>query len=222
MTYAGEGNSTPSKVWQLPRKGVKNELRASVVPAKFHQLIFSFDAQTVLFLCLFFFFDSCCRIHLLCHPIAPFFLIRWACCPLRCAVTWQFQRGARRSRQPWSHRQSKRNFERNETARFVMAAARCSVFVFERVHCIPSPASSMDGVADMVGEWLSHSGVKTCRVAETRAEQLPQVMSPKNLRLSRGSKLILEIHINNMMYRKNLEKKITELLSPKKWRNLEN
>ena len=40
---------------------------------------------------------------------------------------------------------------------FVMVAARCSVFVFERVHCIPSPASSMDGVSDMVGERLSLS-----------------------------------------------------------------
>ena len=29
----------------------------------------------------------------------------------------------------------------------------------------------------------NHSGVKSCRVAETRAKQLPQVMSPKNLRL---------------------------------------
>ena len=65
------------------------------------------------------------------------------------------------------------------------------------------------------------AGVKTCRVAETRAPQLPQVMSPKNLRPSRGSKLILQIHVNCMMYRKKLEKKITELLSPKKWRNLE-
>ena len=67
----------------------------------------------------------------------------------------------------------------------------------------------------------NHSGVKTCRVAETRAPQLPQVMSPKNSRLSQGSKLILQIRINCMMYRKKLEKKITELLSPKKWRNLE-
>ena len=39
----------------------------------------------------------------------------------------------------------------------------------------------------------NHSGVKTCRVAETRARQLPQVMSPKSLRLSQGSKIILEI-----------------------------
>ena len=67
----------------------------------------------------------------------------------------------------------------------------------------------------------NHSGVKTCRVAETRAPQLPQVMSPKNSRLSQGSKLILEIHTNCMMYRKKLEKKITELRSPTKWRNLE-
>ena len=44
--------------------------------------------------------------------------------------------------------------------------------------------------------------VKTCRVAETRARQLPQVMSPKSLRLSQGSNMILEIHINFMMYRK--------------------
>ena len=56
----------------------------------------------------------------------------------------------------------------------------------------------------------NHSGVKTCRVAETRARQLPQVMSPKSLRLSQGSKIILEIHINYMVHRKNSEKKITE------------
>ena len=62
----------------------------------------------------------------------------------------------------------------------------------------------------------NHSGVKTCRVAETRARQLPQVMSPKSLRLSQGSKIILEIHINDMMHRKNSEKKITKLRSPKK------
>ena len=67
----------------------------------------------------------------------------------------------------------------------------------------------------------NHSGVKTCKVAETRAPQLPQVMSPRSLRLSPESKLILEIHINCMMYMKILTKKITELLSPKKWRNLE-
>ena len=67
----------------------------------------------------------------------------------------------------------------------------------------------------------NHSGVKACRVAENRARQLPQVMSPKSSRLSQGSKHILEIHINSMMYRRKLEKKITELLSPKKWRNLE-
>ena len=47
-----------------------------------------------------------------------------------------------------------------------------------------------------------HSGVKTCRVAETRARQLPQVMVSKNLRPSRESKLTLEIHINHMIYRK--------------------
>ena len=41
----------------------------------------------------------------------------------------------------------------------------------------------------------NHFGVKTCRVAETRARQLPQVVSPKSLRLSQGSKIILEIHI---------------------------
>ena len=62
----------------------------------------------------------------------------------------------------------------------------------------------------------NHSGVKTCRVAETRARQLPQVVSPKSLRLSRGSKIVLEIHSNYMMHRKDLEKKITELRSPKK------
>ena len=40
--------------------------------------------------------------------------------------------------------------------------------------------------------------------------------------LSQGSKIILEIHINYMMHRKKLEKKITEPRSPNKWRNLEN
>ena len=49
----------------------------------------------------------------------------------------------------------------------------------------------------------------------------PQAMSPKNLRLSQGSKLILEIHINYMIHKKKLEKNIYELLSPKKCRNLE-
>ena len=48
----------------------------------------------------------------------------------------------------------------------------------------------------------NHSGEKTCRVAETRARQLPQDLSPKSLRVSRGSKIILEIHINCMMFRK--------------------
>ena len=66
----------------------------------------------------------------------------------------------------------------------------------------------------------NHSSVKNCRVAETRAPQLPQVMSPSSLRLSQGSMLILETHINYVMYMKKLEK-ITELLSPKKWWNLE-
>ena len=81
-------------------------------------------------------------------------------------------------------------------------------------HISKLPQSTICAIED-------HSGVQTCRVAETRAPQLPQVMSPKNLRLSPGSKLILEIHINYMMYMNKLEKKITELLSPKKWRNLE-
>ena len=42
----------------------------------------------------------------------------------------------------------------------------------------------------------NHSGVKTCRVAETRGRHLPQVMSPRSLRLSQGSKNIPEIQIN--------------------------
>ena len=46
---------------------------------------------------------------------------------------------------------------REKTLRIVMAAPRNSVFVFARVHCMSSPASCMDGVADMVGEWLSLS-----------------------------------------------------------------
>ena len=50
---------------------------------------------------------------------------------------------------------SKRKFERNETVRIVMAPTRCSVLAVKRLHCIPSPASSMDGLADKVAEWLS-------------------------------------------------------------------
>ena len=50
----------------------------------------------------------------------------------------------------------------------------------------------------------NHSGVKTCRVAEPRAPQLPQVMSPRSLRLSQGSELILEIHTSKMMYRRKV------------------
>ena len=38
----------------------------------------------------------------------------------------------------------------------------------------------------------NHSGVKTCRAAETRARQIPQVTSPKNLWPFRESKHILE------------------------------
>ena len=34
-----------------------------------------------------------------------------------------------------------------------------------------------------------------------------------------STKLVLEIHMNCLMYKKNLEKKIFEFLSPKKWRN---
>ena len=44
---------------------------------------------------------------------------------------------------------------------------------------------------------------------------------PKSLRLSQGSKLILEIHISYMMYRKNFENKVTKPRSPKKLRNCE-
>ena len=62
----------------------------------------------------------------------------------------------------------------------------------------------------------NHSGVKICTVAETRAQQLPQVMSPKNLRPSREAKHVLEIHIDDLMHRKNLEKKITEPLACKR------
>ena len=47
-------------------------------------------------------------------------------------------------------------------------------------------------------------------------------MSPKSLRLSQESKIILEITINNMMHRKVLKNMIIELRSPKKWRNLVN
>ena len=36
-----------------------------------------------------------------------------------------------------------------------MAATRCSRFVFERAHCIPSPALPVDVDAKMVGEWRS-------------------------------------------------------------------
>ena len=66
------------------------------------------------------------------------------------------------------------------------------------------------------GAIKNHSGVKTCRVAELRAKRSPQFMSPKSLRLSQGSKLMLEIHISNMMHRKKLESEITEFRLPKK------
>ena len=65
----------------------------------------------------------------------------------------------------------------------------------------------------------NQSGVKTCRVADTRVRQLPQVVSSNNLRPSREWKHILETQFNYMIHRKDLEKKITEPLSPKKWRN---
>ena len=48
----------------------------------------------------------------------------------------------------------------------------------------------------------NHSVVKISRVAETGAPQLPQVMNTRSSRLSQGSKIILEIHVNYMMHRK--------------------
>ena len=45
----------------------------------------------------------------------------------------------------------------------------------------------------------NHSGVKTCRVAETRARQLPLVVSPRSLRPCQESMHILEIHLKCMM-----------------------
>ena len=69
---------------------------------------------------------------------------------------------------------------------------------------------------------ISHRSNKFVMDSSNNDAEVPATYgSPKNLRPSQGSKLILEIHINYMMYKKNLEKKITELLSPKKWRNLE-
>ena len=49
----------------------------------------------------------------------------------------------------------------------------------------------------------------------------PTGYEPKELATVSRIEAILEIHINYMMYRKTLEKKITELLSPMKWRNLD-
>ena len=63
----------------------------------------------------------------------------------------------------------------------------------------PSTSRTSPSSQSTSGAIKNHSGVKTCRVAETRAPQLPQVMSPKSLRLSQGSKLFLEIHINFMI-----------------------
>ena len=57
------------------------------------------------------------------------------------------------------------------------------------------------------GAIKNHSDVKTCRVAETRAQQLPQVLSRKNFRPSRESKLILEIHINSLMHKKSCRRR---------------
>ena len=62
----------------------------------------------------------------------------------------------------------------------------------------------------------NHSGMKTWRVVETRARQLPQVMRTESLRLSQRSKIVLGIQNNRMMYRKIVEKQCTELPSPKK------
>ena len=71
-----------------------------------------------------------------------------------------------------------------------------------------------------------HSGVKTCRVTETLRNTIlhrswaQRALRPRRLRLSQGSRG-QQIHIRYKMHRKNLEKKITELRLPKKWRNLE-
>ena len=75
------------------------------------------------------------------------------------------------------------------------------------VHPAHLPAHSSGAVKN-------HSGVKTCRLAETRARQLPMVIIPKSLRPSQESKLILEIHVNFIMHRKNLEKKKIDLRAP--------
>ena len=46
----------------------------------------------------------------------------------------------------------------------------------------PSTSSTPSRLSQSTSSAIkSHSGVKTCRVAETRTRQLPQVMSPKSL-----------------------------------------
>ena len=68
----------------------------------------------------------------------------------------------------------------------------------------------------------NHSGVKTCRAAETRAPQLPAGYEPNEL----ATVARIEAYSGdpNQLFdvqEKKLEKKITEPLSPKKWRKLE-
>ena len=72
----------------------------------------------------------------------------------------------------------------------------------------------------------SHSGVKTCRVLEIRSKHSAQGMSPKGFD-QRACDCLKDLEVNRSISvtwctGKNLEKKITELRLPKKWRNLEN
>ena len=64
----------------------------------------------------------------------------------------------------------------------------------------------------------NHSGVKNCRVAETPAQQLPQVMSPKNLIEDYSGDPYQLYGVQKMKI--SLEKMITKLVSLKKWRNV--
>ena len=71
------------------------------------------------------------------------------------------------------------------------------------------------------GAIKNHSGVKTCRVAENPRTTTPTGYEPTELATVSRIEAYSGDPYQYMMYKKNLEKKITELRSPKKWRNLE-
>ena len=67
----------------------------------------------------------------------------------------------------------------------------------------------------------NHSGVKTCRVAETRARQLHKLWAQRTCDRLKDRSLCWRSTSIIWCAGKNLDKKITELLTLKKWRHLE-